>query len=776
MRFDDLQCWLETNSPFGTGIPADRQTSYSTAYPLVLEDPTSALNAIAAAVHFDASSPNATEGGVTIERRDQNAASVPPAIIALGRILVGSGLLNNGTAPGALSPRLQIQGDATTLSSATKTLILESDISGSAPSQRIYCTGAGNLEFTLNARYDGTNWNKDVSGQGAARVTFGHEFLKVEHQIDSFGGTWAESSWSTSPLLLNLESGNTLSITGIDTNSTAITGNGTGTNAGVSATGGSTSGTGVTAVGGAPNGVGLIATGTGTGDGIQANASGSGARGLIATSTAGIGVYASGSPGLWGYGSTGSGAGVNGQGGDTSGPGVTGTGGSGGASTAIGVSGHGTGAGVGVYGNGGNTNAAGVQGLGHGTAPGVLGTGGTSSGPGLSGTGGATNGEGVLGQGVGTGAGVSGVGGPTGSGGNGLPMSGNTSAGITGVGGSGGGDGGDFTGILSGNGVTAVGGTASGVGVQGFAGAGSNASGGDFNGDSTGAGMSATGGRAGGPGIWVFGGQTSGSAPGVKSTGGHPDGVGVEAHGFGAGDAITGTAPGGGCGITATSVDGQGGNFFSTNGVGLEVATSGATAACLYVIPSATALGINISAGGTGSPVRLGSYAGFPTTHIGESDLQYNSFLNTLNIYDGSYWTSNMTAAGLTLNPGTPVGHWADDGAGGALAYGRDSTGRVQLRGTVKTATNTDVNAANTNIILQMPSGFRPSAVKRWTVTFPNAYPLGPGLVSSSYTCTWFLYMDTSGNLMVEAYALNNGNTLPGTVLIPLNVVNYLTW
>ena len=761
-RFDDLQCWIESNSPLLTQQSDSRQVAYGSAYPLVLEDATASalVNEIAAIAHFNSTQPNSTEGSVVLERRDQNAAMAPPALNLLGRLIVGSGLLSNGATPGALSPRISVQGDITTLTSATKTLILESDISGSSPSQRIYANGEGALEFTLNARYDGANWNKDVIGQSASRITFDNDAFTVDHQYAAFGTSWAESAWTISPMVFNLEAGNTFRINAVDTNSTAVAGIGAGTGAGLTGTGGSSNGPGLLANGGATNGNGIVANGTGTGDAIQATANGAGSRGLYANAANGVGVYASGGTGVWGYGGTGAGTGVNGQGGDTSGPGMTGTGGSGGAGTAIGVVGAGVGAGVGVKGTGGNTNAAGVQGIGHGTAAGLLGTGG------------ATNGPGASGQGTALGAGLTGTGGATGSGGNGMPMSGNTSAGVVGIGGSGGGDGGDFTGILGGNGITAVGGTASGIGVQGWAGTGSAAVGGDFNGDSGGAGMSATGGATGGPGINVFGGQTSGSGSGVVATGGHPDGVGVAATSHGNGDAITGTAPGGGNGITATSVNGQGGNFFSTNAVGLEVATTGATAACLYVLPSATAVGINVSTGGTGSPLRLGSVSGFPTTHLAESDVCYNSSINTLNCYDGSYWTSNYVS--VTFNPAPSTGTWSDNFANFGCA--RDSTGRVVLRGAVKTTVNTDMNSSSTNTIFQLPSGFRPTSNLYFTVTFPNAFPAGPGEVSSDHTTSFFLEVASTGNVAVNAYALNNGNTLLSTVIIPFWNISFPTW
>lgn len=198
---DNLQVYVET--PTGQTPAVDTMRLQArTMDAIVLEDPaTYALGALAALLRFDKSTPSG-EGQVVLERKDQVSASLPPALQLFGRILsLGANLI--GSEANALKPR--VDAPVATGANINYTLLWQSVPSG-LKGIRIY---AGDLDnatvtqpgilITVNASFDGTNWNKDVNATESMAVylnalsssTDGFFRLLVQSSPNS----WAPSAW-----------------------------------------------------------------------------------------------------------------------------------------------------------------------------------------------------------------------------------------------------------------------------------------------------------------------------------------------------------------------------------------------------------------------------------------------------------------------------------------------------------------------------------------------------------------------------------------------------
>ena len=68
---------------------------------------------------------------------------------------------------------------------------------GSSGDSRIYVTPAGNIEFTRNARWDGTTWTRDVSNSAFKWV---YDTGFTEYAKTSTGTPWADTAWDNSVL------------------------------------------------------------------------------------------------------------------------------------------------------------------------------------------------------------------------------------------------------------------------------------------------------------------------------------------------------------------------------------------------------------------------------------------------------------------------------------------------------------------------------------------------------------------------------------------------
>lgn len=96
----------------------------------------------------------------------------------------------------------------TTYTPTTRKLLWEALLPGGVYKARLYAgqnhTDVG-YEVTVNARWDGTNWNKENLGQGF-RATFARSGLYIQARLASDGGVWADTlgNWHA-PLFINAE-------------------------------------------------------------------------------------------------------------------------------------------------------------------------------------------------------------------------------------------------------------------------------------------------------------------------------------------------------------------------------------------------------------------------------------------------------------------------------------------------------------------------------------------------------------------------------------------
>jgi hypothetical protein len=199
--FEDVQVYLETGSALASPGDSNLHLQRQIVSTLQLEDPdTYALGQLAALLRFDKTSP-ASEGRVVFERRDQNASggNLPPAFDAFGRLFLGSRLVSSE----ARALLARVTAPVATAAGIDFTLLWESVPVG-LKGIRIYVGDLKNttlaepgLLLTVNARYDGSNWNKDVNDQQANALHLSSVSSSQLILLDqSVSNVWSSSAWS----------------------------------------------------------------------------------------------------------------------------------------------------------------------------------------------------------------------------------------------------------------------------------------------------------------------------------------------------------------------------------------------------------------------------------------------------------------------------------------------------------------------------------------------------------------------------------------------------
>lgn len=256
--FDDVQVYLETGSALAPQGSQNQHLRSQHVSSIQIEDPsTYALGQLAGLLRFDKSSP-ASEGKMVFERPDQDysGGNIPPALESLGRAFFGSQLLS--TEARALLAR--VTAPIATAAGIGFTLLWESVPSG-LKGLRIYGGDLDNSSvvepgflLTVNAKFDGTNWTKDVLGVVSAALYVSSSSLAIRLLTQSTPDTWASGAWLVGASLssigalnvtgalsvvgastlaslgvtANTTVGGTLSVTGTSTlASLGVTGNGT---------------------------------------------------------------------------------------------------------------------------------------------------------------------------------------------------------------------------------------------------------------------------------------------------------------------------------------------------------------------------------------------------------------------------------------------------------------------------------------------------------------------------------------------------------------------
>lgn len=211
LTVDDFQVYVESQSAFDypKSISGLSRTVSGTSF--VVEDSAYSSLTPAAVTYFDSSSP-ANEGTVSIERRDQDysGSNLPPAIAIFGRILnLGSKLL--GTEASSLLPRASAKYSA--VASVDFTLVLESARDGETagsytrPASRFYVSENGGWIVTVNATWDGSAWNKDVSGTAAFQFSINAGNTHLSYKSSSDNVPWNDSSWTSESIRIDESTG-----------------------------------------------------------------------------------------------------------------------------------------------------------------------------------------------------------------------------------------------------------------------------------------------------------------------------------------------------------------------------------------------------------------------------------------------------------------------------------------------------------------------------------------------------------------------------------------
>ena len=194
LLLNDIQVHVERRSTLDGIVSDERRTTYVSAHPLVLGETATDEwgDRSTALLRYDVGLPSGGQGGaVRIERVDQNDSLLPPSLSMLGRFLnVGDNLIDS--VANALKSRMSglVRGTAAEL-----TLIQEwGPVSLIDGLMRFYVEANGAFHITVNARWDGTLWNKDVAGKQASRLKMD---INAPYWYERSSDTaWADAAWT----------------------------------------------------------------------------------------------------------------------------------------------------------------------------------------------------------------------------------------------------------------------------------------------------------------------------------------------------------------------------------------------------------------------------------------------------------------------------------------------------------------------------------------------------------------------------------------------------
>lgn len=186
LRIGSVEVWAETDAYLDP--IHDRGGHPLIAKPLLLQDPTQRLSTtLEALLKFNASAP-ATQGKVTLGRKDgldgSNSTTRSP-IFELAQMILGVGLATGDVTV----PRIQAPPG-----SIDSTLLLESYVNGQR-GVRMY-SAYGSLFLTVNAKQTGSAWSKDVNDSIAwmiALTAAGFEIREQAYNVNNWG------AWSSTP-------------------------------------------------------------------------------------------------------------------------------------------------------------------------------------------------------------------------------------------------------------------------------------------------------------------------------------------------------------------------------------------------------------------------------------------------------------------------------------------------------------------------------------------------------------------------------------------------
>lgn len=171
--FDDFQVFIETGSPLTRQAALANSLRQQMVSALFFEDPSTyaANGQLSALLRYDKSTP-VGEGSLIGQRKDLADNSAQPALSWMGRIIDLGKFMLFGSAE---SNQPRIEGPFS--SNEPFTLMFETRREGPAgKGLRLYAgyLFGGSTEpgffLTVNAKHDGTNWTRDVNGEGSSGV------------------------------------------------------------------------------------------------------------------------------------------------------------------------------------------------------------------------------------------------------------------------------------------------------------------------------------------------------------------------------------------------------------------------------------------------------------------------------------------------------------------------------------------------------------------------------------------------------------------------------
>ena len=188
---DDFQVYVEAGTNLAIAGAANARLKEQLVSNLIVEDPISyTINQLAARLRFDRTTPS-TEGRLLLERK---AGSGLPPILELGRMLLGNNFLSS--AVDARRPRVSVRHSGT----YDATLVWESLKDSGGIAVRLYVNLSGHLMLTVNASYDGINWNKDSAGSRAHLVQLVRDGFEIyTRDADAAWTTWTLYFKTTGP-------------------------------------------------------------------------------------------------------------------------------------------------------------------------------------------------------------------------------------------------------------------------------------------------------------------------------------------------------------------------------------------------------------------------------------------------------------------------------------------------------------------------------------------------------------------------------------------------
>lgn len=199
---DNVQMYLIPTTSTNTDAAEDVRLSTSRVDGVIIEDPsTYQIGQLAALLRFIKATPT-NEGAVYLERKDQTSG-LPPALQLAGRLYdIGRALLGsnaNNALPRLSMPHSDTRDFTLLFETHPESLGLVTIDLGF----RMFATsydgslGAGDnaLSFTINAKYDGTNWSKDTNSTAAYMLQMRPDGMRLFCRPADVNTTWTSTQW-----------------------------------------------------------------------------------------------------------------------------------------------------------------------------------------------------------------------------------------------------------------------------------------------------------------------------------------------------------------------------------------------------------------------------------------------------------------------------------------------------------------------------------------------------------------------------------------------------